>query len=193
MPGELHALDDPMIGCRPELPVAPIVIQLLAAAGQALSPAQTSTKRLIDRAISLLDRDSTKDVLRDTEGRFTGGLAHWQVKRVSQFIDRNLAAPLPIEKLAAVADLSPCHFCRAFKKCLGTSPHAYIVRKRAEKAQELMLGTDEPLVQIALSCGLASQSHLCQIFRRVVGCSPSAWRRQYRTGQCEKAPGYAAM
>ena len=162
------------------LSVAPAVRQLLESAGQSLSPGQASTKRLIDRAIALLDRDPAEAVLRPGNGRSGGGLAPWQARRVSRFIDRNLASPLPMDKLAGVVNLSRCHFCRAFKKSLGVSPHAYVMRKRMEKAQELMLGTDEPLVQIALACGLASQSHLCQIFRRVTGCSPSAWRRHYR-------------
>jgi AraC family transcriptional regulator len=162
------------------LSAAPAIRQLLESAGQSLSPGQASTKRLIDRAIALLEHDPADAILQNGNGRSGGGLAPWQARRVSEFIDRNLASPLPMDRLAAVVNLSRCHFCRAFKKCLGVSPHAYVMRRRVEKAQELMLGTDEPLVQIALACGMASQSHLCQIFRRVTGHSPSAWRRQYR-------------
>jgi AraC family transcriptional regulator len=188
MPEGLHALDYRLIECRPGLSVAPAVRQLLESAGQTLSPGQTSTKRLIYQAIALLDRDPAEAVLRPGAGRSGSGLAPWQARRVSEFIDRNLASPLPMERLATVVNLSRCHFCRAFKKCLGVPPHAYVMRKRVEKAQELMLGTDEPLVQVALACGLASQSHLCQIFRRVTGCSPSAWRRHHRTGDQGIAP-----
>lgn len=165
-----------------ELSVSPVVRDLLHSARQSLSPAQASTKRLIDQAISLLDRESSDESTRYGAGRLSGGLAPWQQRRVAELIDEHIASPLPVETLAASVKLSRCHFCRAFKKAQGISPHAYIMRRRVRKAQELMLATDEPLVRIALSCGLASQSHLCQIFRRVTGCSPSVWRRLHRLG-----------
>jgi AraC family transcriptional regulator len=187
VPERLHSLDNRLIEWRGDLSVAPAVRRLLESAGQTLSPAQASVRRLIDQAIALLDQNPVEVGLLPRAGRSCGGLAPWQVKRVSEFIDKHLASPLPIGKLGAIVNLSPSHFCRAFKTCLGVSPHAYIMGKRVEKAQELMLGTDEPLVQIALSCGLASQSHLCLIYRRVIGCSPGAWRRRYRTGDREIA------
>jgi AraC family transcriptional regulator len=173
-----------------ELPVSPVVRNLLQSARQTLSPAQASTKRLIDQAISLLDGESADETMRCRAGRLSGGLAPWQERRVSEFIDKHIALPLPVRTLAASVKLSRCHFCRAFKRGLGVSPHAYIMRKRVQKAQELMLVTDEPLVRIALLCGLASQSHLCQIFRRVTGCSPSVWRGYHRLGDRDAAlPG----
>src|ERR1700754_3870237 len=115
MPDGSRSLDHRLIECRPDLSVAPTVRQLLESAGQSLSPGQTSTKRLIYRAIALLDRDPAEAVLRPADGRSGGGLAPWQARRVSEFIDRNFASPLPMEKLAAVVNLSRCHFCRAFK------------------------------------------------------------------------------
>ena len=173
---ELRSLGSQMAEVRPDLSVAPVVRHLLQAAGQTLAPEQASAKGLIAQAMALLNHDPA--VLQPGPS----GLAPWQVRRVSDFIDENLGSPLPVAKLAAVAHLSTWHFCHAFKKRLGMSPHAYIIRKRVEKAQQLMLDTDEPLIQIALSCGLCSQSHLCNVFRRVTGCSPSAWRRFHRTG-----------
>lgn len=170
-----------------ELLVSPVVRHLLQSARQTLSPAQASTKHLIDQAISLLDRGSVERSIRSANGPPSGGLAPWQERRVSELIDKHISLPLPVRTLAASVKLSRCHFCRAFKKARGISPHAYIMQKRVQKAQELMLVTDEPLVRIAQLCGLASQSHLCQTFRRVTGCSPSAWRRLHRLGDRDAA------
>jgi AraC-like DNA-binding protein len=52
------------------------------------------------------------------------------------------------------------------------------VQRSIEKAQRLMLLTDDPLAQIALDCGLADQAHLSRWFRRLIGVSPAAWRKQ---------------
>jgi transcriptional regulator GlxA family with amidase domain len=50
-----------------------------------------------------------------------------------------------------------------------------------ERAQDLLLATDEPISQIALACGLADQCHLCRLFRKLAGESPAAWRRARQT------------
>jgi AraC-like DNA-binding protein len=74
--------------------------------------------------------------------------------------------------------LSTSHFSRAFKATFGTTVLDYIHRRRVERAQQLMLVSEQSLVEIALSCGFADQAHYCRIFRTIVGLSPNAWRRQ---------------
>jgi transcriptional regulator GlxA family with amidase domain len=105
------------------------------------------------------------------------GLAPWQVRRVLAHIDANLSTPIRNEDLAAVARLSTSHFNVAFRNSVGESPHEYVIRRRVERAQGLMLSTDKPLSDIAAECGLADQPHLTRLFRRIVGESPAAWRR----------------
>jgi|AraplaMF_Cvi_mMS_1032046.scaffolds.fasta_scaffold03928_3 AraC-like DNA-binding protein len=109
-----------------------------------------------------------------------GGLAPWQKRRVDRYLRRSLHRPLRIEELAEQAALSASHFARAFKDSFGATPQRYITGLRLERAQQLMLGTRDPLSQIALACGLASQAHLSKLFRRWLGETPSAWRRRHQ-------------
>jgi AraC-like DNA-binding protein len=109
-----------------------------------------------------------------------GGLAPWQVRRVTEYIEANLASTIRLEDLARIARLSHSHFCRAFKESLGHPAHAYVMRRRVRRAQGLMLNTAESLSQIAAQCGMADQAHFCKLFRRLVGESPNAWRRAHR-------------
>jgi transcriptional regulator GlxA family with amidase domain len=46
-----------------------------------------------------------------------------------------------------------------------------------ERAQKMMVMTDQPVCQIARRCGFADQSHFARVFRRLVGPSPADWRR----------------
>jgi AraC family transcriptional regulator len=110
-----------------------------------------------------------------------GGLAPWQVCRVVTHIEAHLGAPMTTAELANLVRLSPFHFSRAFRRSFNDSPHAYIMRRRVERAQGLMLTTTTPLAQIAASCGLADQAHFTRLFRRFAGESPSAWRRARAT------------
>jgi AraC-like DNA-binding protein len=105
------------------------------------------------------------------------GLAPWQVRRVLAYIDANLDTSLKNKDLAAIAHLSPFHFNVAFRNSVGASPHEYIIRRRMERAQGLMLSTEKPLSENAAECGLADQAHLTRLFHRIVGESPAAWRR----------------
>jgi len=82
-----------------------------------------------------------------------------------------------IEELAKLVGLSLSHFSRAFKDTFGDSPHGYVMRRRLERAQGLILTTNIPLLQIAMECGLADQAHLNRLFDKFVGESPGAWRR----------------
>jgi AraC family transcriptional regulator len=106
-----------------------------------------------------------------------GGLAPWQIREVTTHIEANLEATITVKQLAALVRLSSYHFCRAFRISFGDSPHGYLMRRRVERAQGLMLTSNVPLGQIAAACGLADQAHFNKLFRRFVGENPGAWRR----------------
>ena len=99
------------------------------------------------------------------------------VRTVSAYIEAHLDSAISTADLAALPKLSTHHFCRAFRQSFDAPPHAYVIRRRMERAQGLMLQTDLPLAQIAMDCGCTDQAHLNKSFRRFIGQSPDAWRR----------------
>jgi AraC-like DNA-binding protein len=108
----------------------------------------------------------------------TAGLAGWQVARVRTFIDKNLHRTIHTQDLSAIARRSPAHFSRSFKLTFGEPPHAYVIRRRLEKACHLMITSSASLSEIALSAGFSDQAHLCRLFRQAFGQSPASWRRE---------------
>src|SRR5580704_15545466 len=68
-----------------------------------------------------------------------GGLAPWQKRKIRDYVGRHLDGTIHVEELAKLASLSAGHFSRAFKESFGATPHAYIMRMRLERAQEMML------------------------------------------------------
>src|SRR6476660_6065450 len=111
-------------------------------------------------------------------GSTGGGLAAWQIQRVRSYIDSNLHRTIHIRDLSAVARPSPAHFSRKFKLAVGASPHAYVVRRRVERACHLMMTSAASLSEIALSVGFSDQAHLCRLFSQAFAQSPASWRRE---------------
>jgi AraC family transcriptional regulator len=160
-------------------------VSLLKAADQAVGHDPAGARRRLAEATALLlTVDAPKEpVPRDGAAPSArGGLAPWQISRVTEFIGANLARAIRIEELAAVTRLSTGHFRGAFRCSMGETPYGYVLRRRMEHAQELMLLTDASLSQIALDCGFTDQPHLTRLFHRIVGVTPGAWRRQRRAG-----------
>lgn len=111
-------------------------------------------------------------------GSVVAGLLPWQTRKVREFIDASLASKIRLQDCAGKARLSTNHFSRAFKASFGTTVLDYIRRRRVERAQHMMLTSQQPLAQIALLCGFADQAHYSRVFHAVVGLSPNAWRRR---------------
>src|SRR5216683_7616016 len=152
------------------------LVQLLETAKQDLDRDGDAAKASLAKASSILQSEIERRSGANDAG--TGGLAGWQIARVRAFIDKNLDGTIHTEDLSAVARRSAAHFARSFKHTLGESPHAYVMRRRLEKACHLMITSSESLSQIALSVGFSDQSHLCKRFKQAFGESPSNWRRE---------------
>jgi AraC family transcriptional regulator len=152
------------------------VVELSTALNESLRDERGSAAACLQRAQAMLHSvDGTSPQPFEKVAR--QGLAPWQVRRVLAHIEANLGTPIRNSDLAAVARLSTFHFNVAFRNSVGESPHGFVIRRRVERAQGLMLSTSRPLSDIAGECGLADQAHLTRLFRRIVGESPAAWRR----------------
>ncbi len=152
------------------------LIQLLETAKQDLERDREAAKALLAKASSILQSEIERHSGANDSG--TGGLAGWQIARVRAFIDKNLHGTIHIRDLSAVVRRSAAHFARSFKHSFGEPPHAYVMRRRFEKASHLMIASSESLSQIALSVGFSDQSHFCKRFKQALGQSPSNWRRE---------------
>ena len=149
--------------------------QLLETARRELERDSEAAKASLVTASHILQAEIER---RSGANGFTrGSLAAWQVVRVRAYVDSNLHRTIHIRDLSAVARLSPAHFSRQFKLAFDQSPHAYVVRRRLERACHLMMTSAEPLSEIALSVGFSDQAHLCRLFRQAFGQSPANWRR----------------
>lgn len=115
-----------------------------------------------------------------SRGRETRGLAPDRLERALAHIEANLAESCSLDELARLAQLSPFHFCRMFRRSTGRSPHAYLTERRMQSAKELLDASDTPLADIARLVGFRTQSHFTNAFRQASGIAPGAYRARGR-------------
>lgn len=126
--------------------------------------------------------------------RAGSGLVAWRLKRVLSFMEEHYGEPVTLAEMARIAGLSRMHFAAQFRISTGAKPHEYLLRLRVERAQKLMLESDEPLAQVAFSVGFQTQAHFTTVFRRFASTTPHRWRsEQIARSPCGGAKGPRAV
>jgi AraC-like DNA-binding protein len=100
-----------------------------------------------------------------------------RIEKVCEFVENHYAKPLTIGDLCKSAFLSDGHLRQLFKKNLNITPMNYIQKVRLEKAKDLLVGTVEPVSQIARKVGFEDVSYFSRIFRRQELMTPVQYRK----------------
>jgi AraC family transcriptional regulator len=104
-------------------------------------------------------------------------LQRWRLKRTVDYVESRLDETVTLADMAGAAGLTRMRFAAQFRTAMGLRPHEYLLRRRIERAQEMLLGTKMPVVEIALAVGFQTQSHFTTVFKRFTGEPPLAWRQ----------------
>ncbi|MDD7910966.1 AraC family transcriptional regulator [Pseudovibrio exalbescens] len=131
-----------------------------------------------DEAISEIVHALFSDgrALSEHKKQLSGGLSPRKLSLLREFMDAHLGRPVTLRELAAEVDMSEFHTQRSFRASTGVSPAGWMVRRRIERAKE-MLRAGEPMAQISEACGFANQSHFSRSFKRATGASPKDFLR----------------
>lgn len=98
--------------------------------------------------------------------------------QLNAFLDKNLGdEQLTVELVAAEMHLSKSQTTRTIKHKTGFTTEQYIVRYRLDKGMELILTTQMPIGEVAISVGFKEVAHFSNAFKRAFGVSPSEVRR----------------
>lgn len=100
-----------------------------------------------------------------------------RIYKVLHYIMEHLDEPIRVEELARFTLISKDHFIRLFKKEMGVTPVEYLITKRIERAQILLILENKPVKEIAYTLGFGNLSYFNRLFKRITGVTPGAYRK----------------
>jgi AraC family transcriptional regulator len=109
---------------------------------------------------------------------YRGGLAPARLRRVVELVHARLEDEVTLDQLAESAGLSTAHFSQMFRKSTGESPHQFVLRRRVERAKEMLRAAEARVLDVAVACGFKTQQHFARVFRHVCGVSPTEYRQE---------------
>lgn len=99
------------------------------------------------------------------------------LERTVTYIVEHYNRTVHLSELSKIACLSVFHFSRLFKEKYGLSPHQFQIRRRIEKAKELMMFSRLSLTSIAEEVGYGSVYAFSKAFKQAEGVSPREFIR----------------
>jgi AraC family transcriptional regulator len=112
-----------------------------------------------------------------------GGLAPWQQRIVSTYLEEHFDEDVPVSRVAQLARLSRYHFSRAFKQSFGTTPRRFQTNCRIEHAKLLLADRAVSVTEIGMQVGFSSSASFATAFRKATGFTPTAYRRSLAESQ----------
>ncbi|MBV7545683.1 AraC family transcriptional regulator [Pseudomonas sp. PDM26] len=106
----------------------------------------------------------------------TGTLSPLQWSRVRDYCFSHIDQRITLDDLAGLCGLGRFPFLKQFKRTIGMTPHAWLLRLRLERACGLLSRSGQPIIEVAHAVGFYDQSHFNRAFRQAFGVAPSRYR-----------------
>lgn len=93
------------------------------------------------------------------------------------YMEAHLNEKLDLDTVADAVCYSKYHLHRMFTDTVGITPHDYTRRRRLTEAARLLVFSDRPILEIALTAGYESQQAFTSIFKAMYKQTPLAYRQ----------------
>jgi AraC-like DNA-binding protein len=154
-------------------------------------PHLTPAKRLV-MLLSVLS-----DLAKDGDARILSTLKIKPICRVADqqridaiclYLNEHFEEEIDFAKLAARFHMDQAALCRFFKRTAGRTMTAYVNELRVGAAAQLLIHTDESILEIGFRVGFGNYSNFNRQFKRMKGFGPRALRRQFSSEPSVDSP-----
>ncbi|WP_099468479.1 helix-turn-helix domain-containing protein [Konateibacter massiliensis] len=102
-----------------------------------------------------------------------------RIKAMLQFIQTYYYEEISVTDISQSSMISVSECLRCFRSTIGVTPFQYVKQFRIQKATELLISTDQKIVEIGALCGFQEMSYFAKTFKEMHGCTPSEYRKMY--------------
>jgi AraC-like DNA-binding protein len=145
-------------------------------------PSVSPAKRLVLLLTALVDLAGERDaqVLSSSRIRPICRPAEQQrIEAICAYLNENFQEEVELTDLSKRFHMEQASLCRFFKRATGRTMTAYLNELRVGAAAQLLLDTDESVLEIAFRCGFGNYSNFNRQFKRIKGIGPRTLRRQF--------------
>jgi AraC-like DNA-binding protein len=166
---------------------------------------EEKSRELISRSARLTGVDETKvlshlsecEYLSDTEEAFKIGelvrdyiLAlvknnaadnsslHWLTLKMKRHAEAFYTSDISLKDLARIYHKNEKYMGRIFKSELGMSFGEYCISLRLDRAKDMLLNTNEKIIDVALALGFNNVPYFNRVFKKQYGVTPSEFKRR---------------
>ncbi len=102
-----------------------------------------------------------------------------RIRSIAEYINANYTQKLLLTNIADRQKLSLHYLSHFFKENFGLSFQQYLSKIRCEKARQLLLLTDDSLLDISISTGFSDPKYFNHAFLEQYGCTPKEYRKKF--------------
>lgn len=145
-------------------------------------PAAPPSKRLVLLLTALVDlaSESNAQVLSSLRVRPICRPADQQrIDAICVYLNEHFEEEIDFARLSDRFHMDQASLCRFFKRATGRTMTAYLNELRVGAAAQLLINTDESVLDIAFRVGFGNYSNFNRQFKRIKGFGPRTLRRQF--------------
>ncbi len=105
--------------------------------------------------------------------------ARQRVRQITEYIDEHFSEKILLTDISKKLGLSLYYVSHFFKDHFGISFQDYLSKMRCEKARQLLLLTDQALLDISLAAGFSDSKYFNRAFQKQYGCTPKEYRKTF--------------
>jgi AraC-like DNA-binding protein len=105
-----------------------------------------------------------------------------RINLVMGYIVENFQNEILLNKVSALANMSPNAFCKYFKKVTNQTFMETVTDYRINYAMQQLLSTDKTISEISMESGFGDISYFFKVFKRRMKISPLSYRKSFLIG-----------
>jgi len=141
--------------------------------GKELQPTRT-VRHLKDWTSSVLDTFRQNAMKENRSARTSA------VKEAQKYVMMNLSSDPSVQMISDMLGMHPAYLSRLYKLETGENISEFIVRKKMDRAAQLLKGSTMKIYEIAIEVGYQNPNYFIKVFKKHYGATPQEYRNQNR-------------